>query len=174
MPTASTAETVVTPSGPVTAVNNKRKTRWTADMNLFFIDTFLRIINCGRIQVGYRERLDSAFICKHPQYSHLAEQNIADRRAAIIRNKLLLDAIIQDIKVKINRELQTNNTVIESYEIQTITQTHETSTNTDTSNQISNNVTIKNTTTENSKLQKEIQQLKETCKRIEIETNSLH
>ncbi|KAI5698609.1 hypothetical protein M8J75_009269 [Diaphorina citri] len=89
-------------------VQPRRRIKWTQQMNKDIMELYFHVTNCERIKTGYRTKLHEQFTRKYPHLT-LTEQNIADRKSAIIRNKLLPSLTIEEIRARIETELQTTN-----------------------------------------------------------------
>lgn len=89
-------------------VQPRRRIKWTQQMNKDIMELYFHVTNCERIKTGYRTKLHEQFTRKYPHLT-LTEQNVADRKSAIIRNKLLPSLTIEEIRARIETELQTTN-----------------------------------------------------------------
>jgi hypothetical protein len=73
-------------------------------MNEFVIKTYFRVTRCETNTTGWRQELHQTFVREYPSLS-VTEQNIADRRSAIIRRQLISPTNIECIKVEVQMEL---------------------------------------------------------------------
>lgn len=77
--------------------------KWTLDLNVFIIRAYFQLTRLETDMTAYMERLYQAFVEKYPDIPVTA-QRIADQRRVIIRNKLLSDEMIAQIKNEVARE----------------------------------------------------------------------
>ncbi|XP_073811761.1 uncharacterized protein [Musca autumnalis] len=87
----------------------RRRIKWTQDMNMSVLKAYFRATR-GENPIGYRQQMYTYFLSEYPELSHLTQQNIADRRAAIIRNNLIPTAIQEEIRRNVEHELKHNST----------------------------------------------------------------
>lgn len=76
----------------------RRRIQWTNDMNEFIVRLYYRLTKCETQITGYRQNLREAFAHQYPTLTHVTEQNIADRRAAIFRRNLIPESRRNEIK----------------------------------------------------------------------------
>lgn len=89
----------------------RRRIQWSNEMNQFIIRAYFRTTRCETSMPGYRQRLHLMFVEEYPHLGHVTEQNIADRRLAIIRKKLISSPLIDTIRAEVASEL--NGDVVE-------------------------------------------------------------
>lgn len=92
---------------PATTKAGKPRVRmkWNEDMNLFIMRTYYYITKLETDKTMHCKKLHDEFILKYPELNVTA-QRIGDQRRAIIRNKLLSDEVISDIKKEIAERLK--------------------------------------------------------------------
>ncbi|RWR98916.1 uncharacterized protein B4U79_04514, partial [Dinothrombium tinctorium] len=79
--------------------------KWSHEENAEIIALFYQINNCEDIErPGWRQKLFEAYSSKHPNHK-FTEQNIADRKKVIFRNKLLKDSKIDEIKRQMGHDI---------------------------------------------------------------------
>ena len=87
----------------------RRRIKWTTEMNVSVLRAYFRSTRDESI-ISYRQQMYNYFLIDHPELGHITLQNLADRRAAIIRNNLIPTALQEEIRQSVLREiLPTNN-----------------------------------------------------------------
>ncbi|XP_055380732.1 uncharacterized protein LOC129611562 [Condylostylus longicornis] len=81
---------------------------WRNSMNEFILKTYYQITRCESDLTSYRQRLREEFMRKYPELTHINEQNLADRRAAIIRNNLVPEATRNRIYAEVQQDIIAN------------------------------------------------------------------
>ncbi|KAI5692888.1 hypothetical protein M8J75_003197 [Diaphorina citri] len=89
-----------------------RRIKWTREMNIKIMESFYRVNNAeNRALPGWRSKFyDDIRTNVFPELS-LTEQNVVDRKSAIIKKKYLNEIELDEIREKIRREQSTNPTV---------------------------------------------------------------
>lgn len=82
----------------------RRRIQWSLEMNEFTIRTYFRITRCDTNATGWRQELHQSFVRQYPSLT-VTEQNLADRRSAIIRRNLIPITDIERIKAEVQQEL---------------------------------------------------------------------
>jgi hypothetical protein len=128
----------------------RRRIKWTTSMNESIIRNYFKITNLESNRTAYRRPLHLSFITQYPELGHLTEQRISDQLRVIIKNKLLSDAKLNQIKEEIMNErdnleveplteilntITNNSDEVDSEELQTtITSLHDNNTCTNNHN----------------------------------------
>ncbi|KAL0809154.1 hypothetical protein ABMA28_011389 [Loxostege sticticalis] len=117
-------------SQPATTKAGKPRVRmtWDKEVNLFIMRTYYYITKLETDRTMYCKRLFEKFKSQYPN-SNVSEQRIADQRRAIIRNKLLSDEVINNLKKEIADRLndeQTQENILTSQHHSRSTPTHST------------------------------------------------
>ncbi|KAL0803287.1 hypothetical protein ABMA28_017234 [Loxostege sticticalis] len=103
--------------------------KWDDDMNTFIMRTYYYITKLETDRTMYCKNLHDHFRLKYPNIE-VSAQRIADQRRVIIRNKLLSDTVLQNIKLEVEEKLKLEDRELQLTErnIDTIlTQTHDSS-----------------------------------------------
>ena len=84
----------------------RQRIKWTTEMNKDVIRSYMLSTKVETDRTGYRKSMHRIFISKYPELStRISEQNIVDRKRAIITRNLLSETEINEIKQKIQQEL---------------------------------------------------------------------
>ncbi|KAI5632298.1 hypothetical protein NE865_14977 [Phthorimaea operculella] len=87
---------------PTSSVSTKRR-RWTPEMNMFILRTYLQLTALDTDTKTYLEPLHLKFIEKYPDIE-VSRQRVGDQRRAIVRNKLLPQSTIDQIYSEVREE----------------------------------------------------------------------
>ncbi|XP_039755836.1 uncharacterized protein LOC120630638 [Pararge aegeria] len=79
--------------------------KWSREVNIFIMRNYLYITKLETDLTTYRQRLHELFKEQYPSII-VSEQRISDQRRAIVRNKLLPQDIIDQLKIEIRRQLE--------------------------------------------------------------------
>ncbi|KAL0867793.1 hypothetical protein ABMA27_008500 [Loxostege sticticalis] len=111
-------------SQPATTKAGKPRVRmkWDNDVNLFIMRTYYYITKLETDKTMYCKRLFDQFRLQYPE-TNVTAQRIADQRRAIIRNKLLSDETLQQLKIEIAEQLKTEVLTEENSYTRTVTPT---------------------------------------------------
>ena len=84
----------------------RKRIKWTTEMNKDVIRSYMLSTKVEMDRTGYRKSMHKIFISMYPELStRISEQNIVDRKRAIITRNLLSKTEINEIKQKIQQEL---------------------------------------------------------------------
>lgn len=86
--------------------------RWSKEVNIFIMRTYLYITKLETDMTTYRQQLHELFSRQYPEIS-VSEQRIADQRKTIVRNKLLSQEEVNQLREEVRIELDNaveNNT----------------------------------------------------------------
>lgn len=115
---AAPATTVLTGTQPTTTAAGRirQRIKWTQQLNKDVMRCYYRQTKCEQEITAYRTGMYNSFIQIHPDFAEkLSEQNLADRRRAILSRKLLtlqeIDVIKEEVKIEL--ELPTEEEVQE-------------------------------------------------------------
>ncbi|XP_075170249.1 uncharacterized protein LOC142242567 [Haematobia irritans] len=78
----------------------RRRIKWTHEMNVSVMKAYYMSTRNESL-TGYRQQMHNIFLMEYPELNHLTQQNLADRRSAIIRNNLIPPTILQEIQQSI-------------------------------------------------------------------------
>ncbi|XP_050679442.1 uncharacterized protein LOC126975555 [Leptidea sinapis] len=82
--------------------------KWSKEMNLFIMRTYYYITKLETDLTTYRKQLHELFLQKYPDLN-VTEQRIADQRRVIVKNKLLNQETLNQIKEEIKSQLEIEN-----------------------------------------------------------------
>jgi hypothetical protein len=106
---------------PTTTKVCKRR-KWSTDMNIFILRTYLQVTNLDTNTKQYLDILFYKFTHKFPNFN-VSKQRLGDQRRAIVRNRLLPQSVIDNIYTEVQYELNTTTPTLTSQPtIQTQTQ----------------------------------------------------
>ncbi|XP_052748657.1 uncharacterized protein LOC128200179 [Galleria mellonella] len=88
---------------PTSGLNRTRR-RWTPEMNIFILRTYLQLTTLHTDTKNYLEPLHLKFIEMFPNMN-VSRQRVGDQRRAIVRNKLLPQETINQIYDDVRKEL---------------------------------------------------------------------
>lgn len=108
-PPVTRASSVIREQTTATTGLPRRRIKWTQDMNMSVLKAYFKAKRAEN-QTGYRQQMYTLFLSEYPELSHLTQQNIADRRAAIIRNNLIPVTVQEEIRQTVERESQHDST----------------------------------------------------------------
>ncbi|KAL0812006.1 hypothetical protein ABMA28_009402 [Loxostege sticticalis] len=91
---------------PATTKAGKPRVRmkWDNEINTFIMRTYLYVTKLETDRTMYCKNLHDRFILKYP-HVNVSAQRIADQRRVIVRNKLLPDTVIEQIKSEVREQL---------------------------------------------------------------------
>ena len=87
----------------------RQRIQWTTQMNKEVLRCFYLATKLETQLHVYRPLLRDLFLRSFPELNHLSEQNIADRRRAIVKKNLLSVTEINDIRTHVSQELRAEN-----------------------------------------------------------------
>jgi hypothetical protein len=106
----------------------RNRIKWTRDMNIDVIKCYYRANRCEELPLpGYRTLFYNIYTQQHPTQT-LTEQNLVDRRRAIIQKGYLTAAELENIKREIGNELYQTEITVGNSETVTNNQTDDTDT----------------------------------------------
>ncbi|XP_026323226.1 uncharacterized protein LOC113232673 [Hyposmocoma kahamanoa] len=79
--------------------------KWSKDVNMFIMRTYFYITKLETNMTTYRPQLHELFVRQYPEVT-VSEQRLSDQRRAIIRNKLLSQEILEQLKQETRVRLQ--------------------------------------------------------------------
>ncbi|CAK1582520.1 unnamed protein product [Parnassius mnemosyne] len=82
--------------------------RWSKEVNIFIMRTYFHITKLETDMTTYRQQLHERFTRQYPEIS-VTEQRISDQRRTIVRNKLLPQEVIDQLKEEVRAQLQDLN-----------------------------------------------------------------
>ncbi|KAL0841160.1 hypothetical protein ABMA28_014906 [Loxostege sticticalis] len=108
-PPATDASQAASALKPATTKAGKPRVRmkWDSEINTFIMRTYFQITNLETDLTQYRPMLLQRFLEKYPD-ANVSEQRLSDQRRAIVRNKFLSDAEIDQIKHEVQSALDVN------------------------------------------------------------------
>ncbi|CAK1579741.1 unnamed protein product [Parnassius mnemosyne] len=78
--------------------------KWSKEVNLFIMRTYLYITKLETDMTAYRQQLHALFTRQYPEIT-VSEQRISDQRRTIVRNKLLSQEEIHQLKEEVRIQL---------------------------------------------------------------------
>lgn len=98
----------------------RRRIKWTTEMNEYVVREYIKATRRPEDRINYRQEMHKNFVAFYQNLTHLTEQNIADRRAAIYRTNLVSEerrnqiaAEIVDVEVTtMTIPIETNEPVV--------------------------------------------------------------
>lgn len=79
--------------------------RWTEDVNIFIMRTYYRVTKLETDMTTYRKLLHEHFLRQYPHVM-VSEQRVSDQRRVIIRNRMLTNEKLEQIKEEVRLELE--------------------------------------------------------------------
>ncbi|XP_075158973.1 uncharacterized protein LOC142232138 [Haematobia irritans] len=107
-PPATRASSNVTHEGTTLAGLPRRRLKWTYEMNVSVLKAYYKATR-NNSSMSYRQQMYDFFLTDYPNLGHLTQQNLADRRAAIMRKNLIPLPIQEEIRLRILNEITPNN-----------------------------------------------------------------
>lgn len=104
------------PTGLNRAQPERRRMKWDNETNKQVIRSYFTVTVLETDMTLYRTRMRNHFVEKMPHLSHLSEQRIADQRRVIMRNNLIPQPAIEQIRAEVEREFNQQEPVNNSLE----------------------------------------------------------
>lgn len=96
--------------------------KWNKDVNIFIMRTYYLITKLETDFSTYRKELHELFSRKYPSI-HVTEQRVADQRRTIVRNKLLSQDLLNQIKEEVKSQIEIEEEIAnETNQIQILNQ----------------------------------------------------
>ena len=109
-PPAADASQVASALKPATTKAGKPRVRmkWDQDTNIFIMRTYYHITKLETDLTQYRQLLYQHFMEKYPN-ANVSEQRVSDQMRAIIRNKMVPDNTLKQLREEVQSDLQVSH-----------------------------------------------------------------